>query len=100
MDAKEAIQAAQAHLKELEPPAPNERLELEEIALSSDELSWLVTFAVVSPAQEEGNLLDPGVNDSVRILLGLGPAKGRIKSVRTIKLRADDGAFLALKNAS
>jgi hypothetical protein len=101
MNAKEAIRIAQAFLMDLEPPASSERLELDEIALSDDEKSWLVTFAVVSPARDEEGQFESGVNDSVRVLLGLGSTKaGRMRSIRTVKVRRDDGAFLALKNAS
>jgi len=93
---QDAVKSSFSILGQVFPSGDVREPRLEEVALSEDEGFWLVTVSFSNPdyAQEQKA---PSVADDLNSLLWrLNTPRRRVN--KTIKIRANDGAFVGIKD--
>jgi hypothetical protein len=71
-------------------------LRLEEVALSEDESLWVTTVSYPNPDLTDVTVSPPAPNSLAALFSSATPKR----LYKVIRLRADDGRFLGIKNAA
>ena len=94
---QEAVKRSLSTFAELFSDVDGQELRLEEVSLSPDANSWLVTVSYKNPDYDE-ELGDAPSSSGLAALIGSYKQLNR-RLRKTIKLRAEDGEFLGIKSA-
>jgi hypothetical protein len=98
LQVQEAVRRSLNTFIELFPNAELQDLRLEEVSLSPDESSWLVTVSYKNPDYKEEQEDHSATSTGLSVLLGNYRGVSR-RLNKTIKLRADNGEFVGIKSA-
>lgn len=97
LQVQDAVKTSLTVLGQVFPPGDVREPRLEEVSLTEDEHFWLVTVSFSNPDYEQGRTATSVAEDNLSSLLGrLSTPRRRV--TKTIKLRADDGAFVGIKD--
>jgi len=101
LEVKEAVQVSISTFANLFPTEKHQDLHLEEVKLSADENSWIITVSYKNPDLEEelrvkradNNLLNPFVGGGAKV------EQVHTRHYKSISIKATDGKLMGIMNA-